>query len=397
MTAPWKIYTGDVRRVLLKLEDESVQTVVTSPPYWGLRDYGHADQLGGEKTVTAYAQSLVEVFREIRRVLRSDGTVWLNLGDSYITNPRGNVGADSSKLTNPKRQHNIPRPRHTEDPKAPRRSRGDRPNRYGDPGRLKHKDMVGVPWRVAFALQDDGWYLRSDIIWHKPNPLPESVIDRPTKSHEYIFLLSKSRRYYYDKAAIMESCEYGDHPRNGTPELADIQAPGQPKQAGFTKRRRSGNKERKSRSDHGGVQDDLHRKGQKFGVPWEDEDGKRNKRSVWTVATVPLKEEHYAAFPPALIEPCILAGAPAGGVVLDPFCGSGTVGMVSLRHQRAFVGIELVKKSAALARRRILNDAPLLNHVAAEPAALRELRQIDMFPTEKPAEKPVTPAGPMVN
>jgi DNA modification methylase len=325
--ADWEVLTGDALAVLRTMPSESVQSCITSPPYFALRDYGIAGQLGLEATPAEYVARLVEIMGEVRRLLREDGTLWLNLGDSYITN--GPNGADKSTLTNPGRQMRIARP--TIDPKSRGRDREvGRPNR-GSASGLKHKDLIGIPWMTAFALRDAGWWLRLDIVWSKPNPMPEPVIDRPAKSHEYLFLMSKASSYHYDVDAVKEPAVSDKPSGNGFRRDARLNF----QAADGTAR---GNPEK-----------------------WSDVGGTRNRRSVWTVATVPLKEEHFAAFPPKLIEPCILAGSPRGGLVLDPFCGSGTTGIVSLRHGRRFVGIELNPTYAAMARRRIEGDAPLFN------------------------------------
>ncbi len=262
-----EIIHGDARLVLASLPGNAYRCCVTSPPYWGLRDYGTPEQIGSETSVDAYVASLVEVFREVRRVLTPDGTLWLNLGDSYTSGNR--TWRDSDR-------------------KNPARAMHYRPP---TPEGLKPKDLVGVPWRVAFALQADGWFLRSDIIWHKPNCQPESVKDRPTRAHEYIFLLSASEKYYYDHEAIKEP---------GT-------SPG----------------------------------------------SCRNRRTVWTVPTQPFADAHSATFPPELIEPCVLAGSAAGDLVLDPFFGSGTLGEVCLVQGRRFTGIEISEDYVALAKRRL--------------------------------------------
>ena len=258
---------GDARQLLHTLPDDSFHAAVTSPPYWGLRDYGIAGQIGAEMELADYLTDLVSVFREVRRVLRPDGTLWLNIGDSYTSG--GRTWRDADK-------------------KNPARAMSYRPP---TPAGLKPKDLIGVPWRLAFALQADGWYLRSDIIWHKPNCQPESVKDRPTQAHEYLFLLTKSEKYYYDHAAVAEATQDG---------LAS-----------------------------------------------------RSRRSVWSVNTAPYREAHFAVFPPALVAPCIQAGSPVGGHILDPFFGSGTVGETSLRLQRHCTGIELNPDYAALAERRL--------------------------------------------
>jgi DNA modification methylase len=315
----FRIIEGDCLSALARLPEQSVQTCVTSPPYWGLRDYGSEGQLGLEPTPEEYVANMVEVFREVRRVLRDDGTLWLNLGDSYGVGSLGRNDAD----------RNIG-------------GRGGNKKGSGNPGRqgrvtlatgLKQKDLVGIPWMVAFALRADGWYLRSDIIWAKPNPMPESVTDRPTKAHEYLFLLSKSQRYFYDADAIREG--WADE-RNGNAGARGNYAEG----AGRA----------------GGGDRSLGLAPMVSG---------RNKRSVWTVTTQPFPGAHFATFPPKLIEPCILAGSAEADVVLDPFAGSGTTGVVALRHDRDYTGIELNPEYAQMARERIYNDAPLLNLEAA--------------------------------
>lgn len=303
-----QILVGDVRQTLSTLPEKSVQCCVTSPPYFGLRDYGVDGQIGLEPTPAEFVAELVAVFREVRRVLRDDGTLWLNLGDSYTGSAStGGTG----KETDYTGKRSLPN----------KREEG-----------LKAKDLIGIPWRVAFALQADGWYLRQDIIWHKPNPMPESVRDRCTKAHEYVFLLSKSERYYWDAEAMQE-------PATGT-TLHDA--------TGRTKQRavKSGNKARVPATER-----DCPRDGVASGVPWEG--FTRNKRSVWTVATRPYKGAHFATFPPDLIRPCVLAGAPFGGVVLDPFLGSGTTAAVAVSEGRHAIGCELNPEYVTLAQQRI--------------------------------------------
>lgn len=277
---------GDCRESMRRLiaDGERVQMCVTSPPYFGLRDYGHAGQLGLEPTVDEYVANMVEVFGLVRELLADEGVCWLNLGDSY-TGGANNGGKPSPLLAGPQNAtgRNLP-------PK-------------GAPG-LKPKDLIGIPWRVAFALQADGWYLRQDIIWHKPNPMPESVRDRCTKAHEYLFLLAKSERYFYDAAAIAEALESPPH------------APGNRKLDA-------------SRKDHN-----------QMTKIW-GANGTRNRRSVWTIAPKPYRGAHFATFPPALIEPCILAGSRPGDTVFDPFLGSGTTGEVATRLGRRWLGCEL--------------------------------------------------------
>lgn len=315
-------HIGDCRDVLPTLTEVSINCCVTSPPYWGLRDYGVEGQIGLEATPEEYIENMVQVFREVWRVLRDDGTLWLNLGDSYANNGSGGHGAtggrDKSTLMS--------------QPPAI----GINPTKRRVPAGLKTKDLIGMPWRVALALQADGWYLRSDIVWHKPNPMPESVQDRPTKSHEYIFLLSKSEKYYYDINAIKEECSPADYK---TPDGWDT---GKGSHGSFHKNgREKGHKaysfKRKTKTTPPPGQPAQHRE--------EREDiqysGTRNKRTVWTVPTKPYKGAHFATFPPKLIEPCILAGCPEGGTVLDLFGGSGTTAEVAVQNRRKAILIEL--------------------------------------------------------
>lgn len=301
------IHRGDCREILRTLPDESLNCCVTSPPYWGLRDYGIENQLGLEATPEEYVAHLVEVFREVRRVLRDDGTLWLNLGDSYAAGGN-NAGSRPEDLTDKQRSN-----------------RGCRYERRIAPSGLKPKDLVGIPWRVAFALQADGWYLRSDIIWHKPNPMPEAVTDRPTKAHEYIFLLSKSEKYYYDAEAIKEPAE-----SRSLSKWQDRKADGEPTRRGDP-----------STSGH------ITRT-----ATLASSDG-RNKRSVWTVPTEPYPEAHFATFPEDLIKPCIKAGSPSGGTVLDPFGGSGTTAQVARALGCHAVLIELNEAYCSLAENRL--------------------------------------------
>lgn len=303
-----KIHFGDCRESLraMSAAGVKVQTCVTSPPYFGLRDYGHAGQIGLEPTPDEFIAELVEVFRCVRDVLADDGTLWVNIGDSYVSTPRGNKPGDTGKsgLTNPDRQDGL--------------SRGG-VDKSKLPG-LKQKDLIGIPWMLAFALRADGWYLRQEIIWHKPNPMPESVTDRCTKAHEQIFLLSKSPRYFFDSEAIKEPALSGP-PGNKTHRSATAHAEGDEKH-----RTKAGLSDYAARA----------RARAEAGEP-----ELRNRRSVWTVATRPYKGAHFATFPPALIEPCILAGSRPGDVVLDPFMGSGTTAAVAIQHGRQFIGCEL--------------------------------------------------------
>lgn len=331
----WVIHCGDALEVLRTLPDGSAHCCVTSPPYWGLRDYGIKGQVGLERTPEEYVAKLVDVFREVRRVLRDDGTLWLVLGDCYATGA-GKVGEcpgggeQGARWRGDGSKHDYGLGPLTQ------------PNRMPIDG-LKPKDLVGIPWRVAFALQADRWWLRSDIIWQKMNAMPESVTDRPTKAHEYIFLLSKAAKYYYDADAIREEhspeslarYEYGLH--TSAPQDGKIAASGCSE----------GNIRALGRSNRMG--DNINYLG-------------RNKRSVWTAPTRGFPAAHFATFPPALIEPCILAGCPIGGTVLDPFAGAGTTGLVALRNGRGFIGIELNPEYVEMAKRRITDDAPLFNN-----------------------------------
>lgn len=379
MAPTYRILVGDVREQLTRLRAGCVQTCVTSPPYFGLRDYGVAGQIGREGTVAEYVETMVRVFREVRRVLRDDGTLWLNLGDSYtMTGGTGMQGKNGQRADR----------RFTAERQAPR----------GGADGLKPKDLIGVPWRVAFALQADGWYLRQDIIWHKPNPMPESVTDRCTKAHEYLFLLSKSERYYWDREAMQEPSIYaGDVKKLGAKSLSRGQAAGM------------------GEDPHGGGLNSTYQV-----------KPTRNRRSVWTIAARPYKGAHFATFPETLVEPCILAGsapracptcgagylrqveraappkvapsdvdrfgtgsagvhrkigteyqawlnanprrtvgwapgcacanadsASVAPIVLDPFAGSGTTLACALRHGRRAVGVELNPEYASLAHARI--------------------------------------------
>ena len=292
------IINGNALRI--PLADGTVQTCVTSPPYFGLRDYGVDGQIGLEQTPDAYVAQLVAVFREVRRVLRDDGTLFLNLGDSYART--GGTDCNVSKTAK------VGSTRNTLNQISDRSSKSESIG-------LKDKDLIGIPWMVAFALRADGWYLRSDIIWSKPNPMPESVTDRPTKAHEYMFLLSKSARYYYDAAAVSEDALAGT---GGGPNSF---------------RGNGANRTGRDMSEIG-------------------TSGKRNKRSVWTVATKPYGGAHFATFPPELITPCILAGAPQGGIVLDPFSGSGTTVATARQLGRVGVGVELNPAYIELSQQR---------------------------------------------
>lgn len=321
------LYLGDCLHVLRSMPEASIQCCVTSPPYFGLRDYGHDDQIGLERTPDDYVAKLVAVFREVRRVLRDDGTLWLNLGDSYASGGgkasphRDSCGGIGKKGTRGQQ---------------PYHSAGggfERPASIA--GAIKPKDLVGIPWRVAFALQADGWYLRQDIIWHKPNPMPESVTDRCTKAHEYLFLLSKSERYFFDSEAMKEPST-------------------QPERAG-----------KLERSFSTGKPDAVLRQDVGRAVMRSET---RNRRSVWSIATQPYSSAHFAVMPSTLVEPCILAGSQVGDYCLDPFSGSGTVAAVANRLGRKAVGIELNPEYQLLAVERVRNaqrQPDLLWHSAA--------------------------------
>lgn len=354
----WEIRHGDALDELRKMPDESVQCVVTSPPYWGLRDYGVDGQLGLERSPAEYLEKMVTVFAEVRRVLRSDGTLWLNMGDAY------NAGTSKSRVASTlEGSHGY-----LADPHIKRRVHA-----YG----LKPKDLIGMPWRLAFALQEDGWWLRQDNIWHKTNPMPESVTDRTTKAHEYVFLLAKSRRYYYDAMAIAEPSSPDTHARaargrsdhhryaDGGPGNQTIAkgAPSIDRVPGVNPKAKvptgwdisdGGHRERTGRYP-------KSKQNASFAAVVVDPVAFRNKRSVWTLSTEPFKGPHYATFPTKLVIPCILAGCPLGGLVLDPFSGAGTTVLVALRLGRRGVGIELNPKDVSLSRQRIVADAPLLN------------------------------------
>jgi DNA modification methylase len=346
------IFVDDCLSRLKHMPDQSVHTIITSPPYYGLRNYGHDGQIGLESSYQEFVAKLVEVFSEARRVLRDDGTLWLNLGDTYVAPGAGGQGASgqmADRSVSLARGKNITR--------GSGRWGGGQTKRSGN---LKPKDLIGIPWRVALALQDDGWYLRQDIIWAKPNPMPESVTDRCTKSHEYIFLLSKGPRYYFDADAIMEPISTSSIARlsqDVASQAGSDRVPGKTNGSMKAVSRRSGNLERKQRPDAS----DSHQGSQAGSVPWEG--SMRNKRSVWNVSTKPFSEAHFATYPPDLIAPCVLAGCPQGGTVLDPFFGAGTTGMVANRLQRNCIGIELNPEYAAIAEKRLRDDAGMLINI----------------------------------
>jgi DNA modification methylase len=317
------IVTGDCMEVLRDIPDGAARLCITSPPYWGLRDYGVEGQIGLEPTPDEYVARLVEVFREVRRVLTDDGTLWLNLGDSYAASSKGSGGVGKGTLSSGGQETN----------------KGSFYKAKFDLSLmgLKPKDLVGIPWMVAFALRADGWYLRQDVIWHKPNPMPESVRDRFTKSHEHLFLLSKSQRYYWDAEAAKEpAVGKSMHDLTGP----GYSAPGQPKNRGNRKALRTDVESRHRSRVEGGQSMKT------------DVDGLRNRRDVWTISTKPFKGAHFATFPPDIVEPCILIGSEQSDVVLDPFAGAGTVGMVAKKHGREFLGIELNPEYVVMAEER---------------------------------------------
>ena len=298
---------GDCRETMRRWAAEEVkaQTCITSPPYFGLRDYGHPGQIGLENTPDEYIAAMVDVFRHVRDVLADDGTLWLNIGDSYASGGRTWRAPNNNGMRSGANSERI----------------DFRPQ---DPEGIKPKDLLGIPWMLAFALRADGWYLRQDIIWHKPNPMPESVKDRCTKAHEYVFLLSKSERYLFDSEAMREDAVKG--------------AAGSSFNTGKTATHQMGRSSDKERVD----------------------DGKRNRRSVWTVPTRPYKGAHFATFPPALIEPCVLAGSRPGDIILDPFMGSGTTAAVAIQHGRKYIGCEINPEYQPLQQSRLDALAMLL-------------------------------------
>ena len=318
----YKLLCGDSRSVLKTIADESIDCCVTSPPYFNLRDYGMPGQIGQEYSPEAYIEALVNVFREVRRVLRPDGTLWVNIADTYAARA---YQVHDSKGTNGLT--------YSEGSKVP--------------DGCKQKDLIGIPWMLAFTLRSDGWYLRQDIIWHKPNCMPESVKDRCTKSHEYIFLLSKCPKYYFDAEAISEPIAESSKKRFQQ-NIEDQK--GSERQPGKTNGAMKAVLPRFGRSKNGDQTAEEYRtKSGKEYIPTL----RRNKRDVWSISTKGFKGAHFAVFPETLVEPCVLAGSPINGTVLDPFCGSGTVGVVSLKNDRNFIGIELNPAYVEIAQERI--------------------------------------------
>lgn len=345
---PFVLLNGDAATMLDLLPDASVQCCVTSPAYFGLRNYGHEGQLGLEKTPKDYVASLVTVFAEVWRVLKPDGTLWLNLGDSYAANGGAHGGRkDNQPGVGAKETH--------------LNGAGDREKRQ-TPNGLKAKDLIGIPWRVAFALQSSGWYLRSDIIWHKPNPMPESVTDRPTRAHEYIFLLTKGTKYFYDADAIREQASPAlikqvkeGYNGNGVKDYAanGVQNGSAVKSRIIEGARKRIDKQRGHSRRHDGFNDRWDRltKAEQMALG-------ANKRDVWSVAPANFKGAHFATFPPKLITPCILAGSRPDDVILDPFLGSGTTAEVALSLGRKCYGIELNPEYLPLIRERVAAHLP---------------------------------------
>lgn len=348
-----EIKQGDCLQVLKTMDDESMDCCVTSPPYWGLRDYGVEGQLGLEESLQTFLKNMCDVFQEVNRVLKPEGTLWLNMGDCYAGS---NKGRGDSNIMESKQATNLAS--HTT-------------QALKIPEGLKPKDLMGVPWRLAFALQDMGWYLRMDIIWHKPNPMPESVTDRPTKAHEYIFLMSKSKQYYYDQEATLVDVSPNTHARLSQDVMAQVgsdRAYGGQKTNGKMKavaRKGSG-----VGFGHGTDKEDRQRPRIKDNESFDSAlaliPEKRNIRSVWKIPTHSFKEAHFATYPPDLIEPCILAGCPEGGTVLDPFFGAGTTGLVSDRLGRNCIGIELNPEYIEIAMKRLQDDGGMFLDLKVE-------------------------------
>jgi DNA modification methylase len=330
-----KIYLGDCREILKRLPERSVNCCVTSPPYFGLRDYGCDGQIGLEATPVEFVAEMVSVFREVKRVLRDDGVCWLNLGDSYCGYKGDQYGIAKGNLT----------------ARTPVAVDGRFETGTPQTSGVKNKDLIGIPWMVAFALRADGWYLRQDIIWHKPNPMPESVTDRCTKSHEYMFLLTKSDRYFFNSDAIKEDAVCGHLPGNNSHKGETAYAEGDSKhrtKAGLVNYAKKV-RESAAKGSFNGKTEAMADTGQNAFRAVVD---KRNKRSVWTVSVKPYKGAHFATFPADLIRPCVAAGCPEGGTVLDPFTGSGTTAEVAKANGCKFIGCELNPEYLKLAADR---------------------------------------------
>ncbi len=319
-----RIILGDNIETLKTLPDNSVDCCITSPPYYGLRDYGIDGQIGLEETPTEYIEKLVNVFREVKRILRDDGTLWLNIGDSYAGSGKGgSPDSEKYKQATNRGSRTVGNPYGKEGKELERAVKANVTSKTFEG--IKAKDLIGIPWTLAFALRTDGWYLRQDIIWHKPNPMPESVTDRCTKSHEYIFLLSKSKNYYFDGEAIKEPCTSTDMRLRDRETTKLNNTPGRTRMNGLVKN------------------DYLF----------------KNKRSVWSVNTKPFKEAHFATFPETLVVDCIKAGCPVNGIVLDPFMGSGTTAVVAVKNFRKYIGCEINPEYIKTAEERIRNEKGL--------------------------------------
>lgn len=361
--SPFRLLVGDAIEQLRTLPGESVQTCVTSPPYWGLRDYGVEGQIGLEPTPGEFIARLVDVFREVRRVLRPDGTAWVNLGDTYASSGWGGGVGENSTVNS------------TDSQAAARAARARLKNRVVG---VKPKDKLGIPWRVAFALQDDGWWLRSDVVWHKTNPMPESVRDRPTVAHEFVFLLSKAEKYFYNTPEARERCVVGAaHPRVSATKSGSKSLSKQAARA-FSARRAAGIDQRQEAYSEAEAATRLEkgrsaaskRMGREPG--WRVKNNEsfnaavaalvefRNWRDVWSIPTQPTSLEHFAAFPEELARRCVVAGSATGDTVLDPFAGTGTTGIVAMQNGRRFVGVELNPAYAAMAEQRSREVTPSL-------------------------------------
>ncbi|MFT2788892.1 DNA-methyltransferase [Serratia sp. T13T92] len=336
---PWdkffRCYVGDCVELMRKMPERAFHTCVTSPPYYGLRDYGVDGQIGLEPTPEEFIEKLVGVFREVRRVLRDDGTLWVNIGDTYATGGRGGGGSFMDARSD-----------------GAWKGKNAVTGWRSAPQGMKHKDLIGIPWMLAFALRADGWYLRQDIIWHKPNPMPESVRDRCTKAHEYVFLFSKSPRYYFDHEAFKEPAVGNGEIGTGVGWNHSSKVDPRDVRAERTRSKRDSFKRGDSKRGQAipGQAYGTHR-AERDESAWDT--NLRNRRSVWTIATRPFKGAHFATFPPALVEPCILAGSPAGGAVIDPFGGSGTTAGVAAAYSRKAVLCELNPEYAALVPSRV--------------------------------------------
>lgn len=337
-----KIYNCDCIEGMKLLPDEYVNCCVTSPPYFGLRDYGHEGQIGLEETPELYVAKMVQVFAEVKRVLKNDGTLWLNLGDSYASGPKNRTEEQAIRNSN----LNGGLATQTQILKQINKVTAG----------LKAKDLIGIPWLVAFALRSAGWYLRQDIIWHKPNPMPESVTDRCTKSHEYIFLFSKSSKYYYDHNAIkqpMAEASFQRLTQDVENQEGSERVPGKTNGKMKAVGQYVGGSKHKNLLIEGKKLNSFHKTRNDNGQEWSNEDGMANKRSVWTVTTKPYSEAHFATFPEELIVDCIKAGCPEGGIILDPFMGAGTTALVARKLNRNYIGFEINEAYIRIAEKRL--------------------------------------------